>query len=200
MDTREKIIEESGRLFTEHGIKKITMDIIARSLGISKRTIYETFKDKNDLLYNFLTIASLRHKKRSFVIMSNAANVIEALFQLGEFNRKELENVNPAFFEDMKKYHPDVFRKVMGNGEIQDHEATYTLLKRGVNEGIFLKEIDLEIANLFIHHMMEFFHKIEKGPSDHLKIWRTVHLPYLRGICTEKGNKIVNSFLDKMKT
>jgi len=56
MDIRKKIIEEAGNLFMKNGIRVITMDSIALSLCISKRTIYENFKDKEDLIHNFLTL------------------------------------------------------------------------------------------------------------------------------------------------
>lgn len=198
MKIREKIIEGAGKLFIEQGTRQVTMDTIAQSLGISKRTIYENFKDKNDLLSNFLTEAVLKHKKRSFEIMKGAENVIDALFSFGEFNQRELKNVNPSFFSDIKKYHPDVFKKIMGSGEIRNYEITYTILKRGINEGNFRKEIDIEIANLFIHHIMEFFHKIENERKiDHRKMWTSVHLPYLRGICTKKGQDLISGFMKK---
>lgn len=198
MDLREKIIEGAGRLFTEHGIRQITMDTIAQSLGISKRTIYENFKDKNDLLSSFITEAIIIHKKRSLEIMQNADNVIDALFAFGEYNQEAIKQINPSFFDDMKKYHPDVFKSIMSSGQIKNYEITYTILKRGMNENIFRKEIDLEIANRFIHHTMEFFQSIEEElQCDHQLIWKSVHLPYLRGISTAKGQELIEKLLTK---
>lgn len=198
MEIREKIIEGAGKLFIEQGTRQVTMDTIAQSLGISKRTIYENFKDKNDLLTNFLSEAVMQHKKKSLEILKNAENVIDALFKFGEYNQEALRQVNPCFFEDIKKYHKEVFEKVMGNDQIRNYEITYTILKRGINEGVFRKEIDIEVANLFIHHSMEFFQKMteEKGISHH-KIWVSVHLPYLRGISTDKGQELIKGFTDK---
>jgi AcrR family transcriptional regulator len=197
MEIREKIIEGAGRLFAENGIRMVTMDTIAQSLGISKRTIYENFKDKNDLLANFLNEAIITHKKQTIEILNGSKNVIEALFRFGDFNQKTFKNINPCFFTDIKKYHPEVFAKVMNNGENQNHEMTFTLLKRGINEGIFTKEINLEIVNLFIHHTFEFFSKLDELHFDHKQIWVSIHLPYLRGICTEKGRELINQFIVK---
>lgn len=198
MEIREKIIEEAGKLFIEHGTRQVTMDTIAQSLGISKRTIYENFKDKNDLLTTFLTEAIHDHKKKSLEILKNANNVIDALFKFGEYNQETVKEINPCFFADMKKYHPDVFKKVMGDDQLRNYEVTYTILKRGINEGNFRKEIDIEVANLFIHHSMEFFQKMtEERNIPHYKIWTSVHLPYLRGICTEKGQDLIKGFTDK---
>jgi TetR/AcrR family transcriptional regulator, cholesterol catabolism regulator len=195
MDIRNKIIEEAGKLFIENGIKQVTMDMIAQSMGISKRTIYENFKDKDDLLSNFLYNSMIQHKEQLIRIMGESKNVIEALFNFGNYNKNSMEEINPLFFTDLKKYHSDIYTKVMNTGEVRNHELTYTLLKRGQNEGIFIKEIDLEIANLFIHYMMEFFEKVENETKcKGKKIWTSVHLPYLRGICTEKGKDILLAF------
>lgn len=198
MELREKIVEEAGKLFIELGTRQVTMDTIAQTMGISKRTIYENFKDKNDLLSSFLTYAFNEYKKQAINILRESKNVIEALFKFGEFNQISMKKINPCFFDDMKKYHPEVFTKVMNDGNIRNYEVTYTILKKGINEGSFRKEIDIDIANLFIHHMMEFFHKMDTERNfDPKKIWQTVHLPYLRGICTEKGQELIAGFLSK---
>lgn len=195
MDIRDKIIEGAGKLFVEHGIKQVTMDMIAQSMGISKRTIYENFKDKDDLLYNLLKNTLLWHKKKAIEIMGTSKNVIEALFNFGLFQHDIMKNINPLFFEDLKKYHSDIYEKVINSGEIKNQEITYTILKRGQNEGIFIKDIDLEIANRFIHYMMDFFKIIkDELKCDDRRIWISVHLPYLRGICTQKGQELVSFF------
>lgn len=197
MEIREKIINAAGNMFYEHGIRQVTMNDIAQSLGISKRTIYENFKDKDSLLTNLLIKAITNHRTKAQEIMSKSKNVIEGLFKFGVFNQEMIRKINPVFFEDIKKYHPDVFKRIMlNNGELRSREISYTLLKRGVNEGIFIKEIDIEIANLFIHYSMDFFHEIEEQKQcSHETIWQSVHLPYLRGICTPKGLELIAHFL-----
>jgi TetR/AcrR family transcriptional regulator, cholesterol catabolism regulator len=197
MDIRKKIIEGAGKLFIENGVRQVTMDSIALSLGISKRTIYENFRDKDDLLINFLNDSIQNHKKQALEILTNSKNVIEALFQFGEYNNRSMKSVNPCFFNDIKKYHPQVFEKAMNNGGNRNHEMTYTLLKRGINEGVFIKEINIEIANLFIHYSLDFFNIIDDKRFSNKEIWISVHLPYLRGICTEKGRDLINQFINK---
>jgi TetR/AcrR family transcriptional regulator, cholesterol catabolism regulator len=195
MDIRDKIIDSAGKLFIENGIKLVTMDMIAQSMGISKRTIYENFKDKDDLLSNFLVKSMIQHKGELIRIMGESKNVIEALFNFGTYNKDSMAGINPLFFKDLKKYHSDIHSKVINNGEVRNHELTYTVLKRGQNEGIFIREIDLGIVNLFIHYMMGFF-DVAKSElrCDDKKIWISVHLPYLRGICTPKGQELVLFF------
>jgi len=198
MEIREKIIEEAGKLFVEHGIRQVTMDTIAQTMGISKRTIYENFKDKNELLSTFLITAINDHKKSAIEIFKDSKNVIEALFRFGDYNHSSMKKVNPCFMGDIQKYHPEVFSKIMSDGNLRNYEGTYSILKKGVNEGSFRKDIDIDIANLFIHNMMDFFQKLDSDKRfDPKMIWLTVHLPYLRGISTEKGLDLITGFLAK---
>lgn len=97
MDIREKIIEEAGNLFMKNGIRVITMDSIALSLCISKRTIYENFKDKEDLIHNFLTLNISTHKNDLIKIVNSSNNVIESLFQFGKYNQDAFAKMNPLF-------------------------------------------------------------------------------------------------------
>lgn len=198
MDIRKKIITGAGELFVKHGTRQVTMDTIAHALGISKRTIYENFKDKNDLLINFLTITIHNHKNKALEIINESENVIEALFYFAELNHKEMSKVNPCFISDMKKYHPKVFQRIYDNGDLRNMEITYTILKKGINEGVFTKEINIDVANRFIHHTFDFVQIAENEINCHqIEIWRSVHLPYLKGISTEKGNQQISALLMK---
>lgn len=195
MELRDKIATRAGLLFIERGVKQVTMDTIAQSLGISKRTIYENYKDKNDLLRNVLIQATLSHKEKVVEIIKNSKNVIEALFNFGQYNKETFQKINPLFFEDLQKYHSDIFLQIMTNDQVRNHEISYTLLKRGVNEGVFVKTIDIDLANRFIHNSMDFFNKVtHEEKIDHRIVWETIFLPYVKGICTEKGIEILMTF------
>ena len=81
MEVRARIIEEATRLFFQYGIRSITMDEIAVSLGISKRTVYETFKDKTELIHTCLRDLIRRRDERRQEVISSSANVIDAIFE-----------------------------------------------------------------------------------------------------------------------
>ena len=198
MEIREKIIVGAGKLFTEKGIRLVTMDLIAQNLGISKRTIYENFKDKDELLSDFLLFAFEGHRKKAKEILSESENVIEAMFKWGLFNHDEMNKINPLFFEDLKKYHADIFLNVLKKGEIKNQELTYTILKRGQNEEIFLADLDIEIANRFIHNVLQFCQKEEEEKKhENEKVWNSAMMPYVRGICTDKGLRLLTKFFKR---
>lgn len=200
MDIREKIIEEAGNLFMKNGIRVITMDSIALSLCISKRTIYENFKDKEDLIHSFLTQNISTHKNDLIKIVNSSNNVIESLFQFGKYNHDAFAKMNPLFFTDLNKYYSGMLESVKKSEKIGNGEISYLILKRGVNEGTFVKTIDIDIVNKFIHVTMNhFFKKDDQDCIPHSKVWTSIFLPYIRGICTEKGLEYLNSFLTKNK-
>ena len=196
MDIREKILDGAGSLFIKEGIRLVTMDSIAQSLGISKRTIYENFKDKEDLIHNFLTRVVNTHKNVLIKIGQNSTNVIESLFEFGKYNSDAFAKINPIFFDDLKKYYSEMFESIKKREKIGNGEISYLILKRGVNEGTFVKTIDIDIVNTFIHTTMShFFKKDEQDSIPHSKVWSSVFLPYIRGICTEKGLEHLDNFL-----
>jgi hypothetical protein len=130
-------------------------------------------------------------------IMARSENVIDALFHFGKFNQEIEKNMNPCFVNDIKKYHPKVFRKVIDSDEIRNYEISFMIIKRGVDEGIFLNDLNIDIVNLFLHHIMEFFPKVEGKNFTNSEILQSVHLPYLRGICTTKGLQLIEAYLKR---
>ncbi len=193
---REKIIQTAAELFSKESIRPVTMDYIAGYMGISKRTIYENFRDKNDLLYNCILLSANENKTKILEVIAESENVIEALFNFGKLKEKAMKKMNPNFFEDLKKYHKTVYDKIRGKGEIRNYEISYTILKRGLNEGVFTKNINPDLANLFIHHTMDFFHDVSSESNGFCQkdFFQTIFLPYLRGICTDKGLKIIEKY------
>ncbi|MGV8111403.1 MAG: TetR/AcrR family transcriptional regulator [Lentimicrobium sp.] len=82
MEAREKILDKAIELFLNLGIRNVTMDTIAAESGVSKRTIYELFKDKDDLVVQALREMIIRHNQDMLGIISQTGNVIEAIFMI----------------------------------------------------------------------------------------------------------------------
>ena len=82
MDYRQRIIEEASEMFRTYGIRAVTMDMLANQMGISKRTIYEVFRDKDELLQGVLRWMAIRQREAMTKIFSETDNVIEAIYRL----------------------------------------------------------------------------------------------------------------------
>ncbi len=195
METRLRILKEAGMLFGRYGIRAITMDRIADEIGISKRTLYETFKDKDDLVSQAITEGAKMHKMVCQTKISASDNVIQAIFDILKLNSDTLEKINPLFFADLKKYHFKTFNNLKTKGDIRDFKLTLKLLQRGVKEKIFSGMLNVEIINIFIHKIMEVVHSDELSQYTKEEMAKSMFIPYLYGISTEKGRELITEYL-----
>ncbi|MBN2778391.1 MAG: TetR/AcrR family transcriptional regulator [Bacteroidales bacterium] len=200
MDTRLRILKEAGVMFSKYGLRSVTMDSIASELGISKRTLYETFKDKDDLVAQAIEEGAKAHKQYCQTIIAESENVIEAIFKIGKLNHELFSKINPVFFEDFKKYHSEIFNRVNQRGDLRDYKITESLLNRGANEGIFSDDIDLELVNLFLHKIIDLAHCDEFREFGNEKIFSAMFLPYLIGISTDKGKELIKKYFNKFNS
>ncbi len=193
MDNRERIIEGAAGLFRTYGIKSVTMDSLASHLGISKRTIYEIFSDKDELLIGVLTWMTERQKLFLARILEESDNSIAAIFKLLEFNRNHLQSMSPAFRFDLKKYYLDI--KKSGKCEIPDYNNHQKIIEKGIKEKLFRDDINPDIVNRCLYSLGRSIMDDEMYPFDQFSrndVLRNIFINYLRGISTPKGLDLIN--------
>ncbi len=130
---KEHIILVATELFKNYGIKSVTMDTLANQLGISKRTIYEAFSDKDELLMAVLKNIAYQQKELINRVIDESENSIVAIFRMLEFNRNNFQTMSPAFQSDLKKYHHDVLIKNAENIEMPDYRNIFVNYLRGIS-------------------------------------------------------------------
>lgn len=195
MDTRMRILKESGMLFSKMGIRAVSMDYIAQELGVSKRTIYEIFIDKNDLLEQAIVEGVNLHKTYMMDKINTSDNVIIAIVYFMESHRNLFRKINPLFFNDLKKYHAKVFSKLNKNGELRDFTISKHLIQKGINDGTFLSVLNINLTNMFFHEVLNFCQPTGLASESFSmeQIRDSIFLPYLRGIATKEGLAIIES-------
>jgi AcrR family transcriptional regulator len=198
MDNKSKIIEEAAQLFKTYGIRSMTMDLLANHMAISKRTIYEIFADKDELLIGVLQWMSVKQKQLIEKVLNDSENTIVAIFKLLEFNRDHFQQMSPAFQADIKKFTYQILEDKADKFEMPDHRSNMEVIKRGIKEKLFRKDINPDLVNtcmnyLFISAMDNDLYPFEKY-SRHDVVLSTV-INYLRGISTPEGIKMI----DKME-
>jgi TetR/AcrR family transcriptional regulator, cholesterol catabolism regulator len=196
MEPTERVILKSIELFILSGIRQVTMDQIAEEVGMSKRTIYELFKDKDTLVLECLETMHIRHTQEIQEILTNASNVIEALYHLGQHAEKKKSLINRSFFEDLKKLYPNMWETMKKRTRPGVGSFSYKILVKGIEEGIIKKDINIEIVDTFIYNMMETFHKKEGFPENtsDKDILKNIIIPYYMGISTDKGKKLIEQY------
>lgn len=131
---KERIIDQAMHMFVSQGIKSVRMDDIAQQLGVSKRTLYEMFGDKEGLLYLAMERYSERNRQRWNELTADARNVLEAMFMvLGEV--MDNAEVSRRMMDNLRKFYPAVHDKLMREGMVKTVRACVRCSNRGSGTG-----------------------------------------------------------------
>jgi AcrR family transcriptional regulator len=197
METREKILQRTGELFRMMGMKSLTMDYIAADMGISKRTIYELFPDKDTLMLHSIEYMIMESNKSVLDLVRKADNVVEAIFVMIDAQRRQMMESNPVILEDLQRYFVRLQTSYYANREkCREFSVSYTLLERGIKEGIFREELKIDLVDTFILELIVMFHNsqaLKQMKMTRQEALDNIFLPYFRGICTQEGLKLIEA-------
>ena len=182
---RAIILKAAMKAFTEKGIRAVKMDDIAESLAISKRTMYEIYATKEELLYEGVkTFREDRRKK--FMEMGKEKDLMEILLKVYHMRVEEVNAVNPLFYDDLVKY-PRVLR-YLTREQKNSREDMMKFFERGVEEGYFRDDVNYELAARLFDALGRYIQEERLYNKYNIKeIFRGMPLVLLRGLCTEKG-------------
>ena len=195
MDIRYRIIDGASELFRTYGIKSVTMDSLANQLGMSKRTIYEVFSDKDELLVAVLTRIAQKQRELVKKVLDESENSIIAIFRMLEINRDFFQDTSPAFQADLKKYHNNVLMENSNGPDLPDYRNNQQVIENGIKEGLFRKEINADLANRCLYNLGKTIVDHEIYPYELFSrrdVIENIFINYLRGISTQKGLDLIN--------
>ena len=197
LELRERIVDTALQSFVTHGIKSITMDDIAAALGISKRTLYEVFADKETLL---MECSKAQDEGDTYVkeVYEKASNVLEVLLKLYQRSIEKFHNTNKKFFEDIKKY-PKVYDMLIKRRN-RDSEETIAFFKLGIKQGYFRDDVNFSIVNLLVREQLDLLMNTDLCKEySFLEVYESIMFTYLRGISTEKGARKLEEFIQEYR-
>ena len=187
----------------KYGIKSITMDDVARELGISKKTLYQYVSDKDDLVGKFIDNEITMRQEEICKCFRIGYNAIEELFEISIYMNKLMRNQSTATEYDLKKYYPAHYHKTLIGRKEGIYNYILTNLKKGIKEGLYRKEMDKEvIAKLYLWrteniHFDELF-TVEEFTS--VKLFIELLNYHVRGIATEKGIGVLENKIKELET
>lgn len=198
---RQRIIDISSELFQTFGLKTVSMDDIAKKVGISKRTLYETFSSKDELLTMCLSEKERRQAESLMQIIEDKENdFVDVIVKVLIHVSQELRKVNPLFFQDLDRYNFRMaFEEQRSNTEGRK-QSFMKLLNKGIEEGYIRSDIDLSLTvDLFMGRnpsLKSYFssssHRIEN-------VLENMYLIYFRGISTIKGIERIDKIVETQK-
>ena len=192
------IVNKATLLFYKFGIKSITMDYIASELGISKRTLYENFKNKDALIIACMEQSRESYHKQFQAISESNINTIEKLVRYYEVIVDYYNNTSRSFQLDVERMHSKV-NEEYENSRNKAILYTRNLLRSGVEEGLIRNDIDIDLISLLYSDQMDWFrrskdiYKLEYKISEILK---NIVFIFIRGVATEQGNHILDKILE----
>ncbi|MCF2496135.1 TetR/AcrR family transcriptional regulator [Dyadobacter chenhuakuii] len=197
---KERIIKSALSLFWRYGIKSVTMDDIAKDLGISKRTIYQHYSDKEAILALVIQKEIMDQKCEIEKLEEKAANPIEQIMHSSTQMQNTLSEMNPALLYDLKKYYPKAWEQF----ETYKHEFLLKNIREnlvsGIEQGLYRPDIDVDIlALLRIEQIVLAFDPTvfpqKKFSMMHTQMQFLLH--FLRGILSEKGFEYYHTIKDR---
>lgn len=200
MTQRERIIEQAMRMFVTQGIKSVRMDDIAQQLGVSKRTLYELFGDKEGLLYLAMTCYFEQNRARWTALCSDARNVLESMFMvLGSV--MDHADTTGRLMDNLRKFYPAVHDKLTREGTEKNRLEFRVMLMQGIAEGLFIDRINIDLAiNVLYYTASALVTRrdlvLPEGISEREAFVQIVS-NFFRGISTAKGLQLVDDYLER---
>ncbi|MCZ4693697.1 TetR/AcrR family transcriptional regulator [Ancylomarina euxinus] len=189
---KQKILVSAHALFFQCGTRSISMDDISRNLSISKKTLYQYFKNKNELIEHVLEW-DLNNPRFDFQSQQHKdLNAIDCYWKFHQFVLDILKNPHHSFEYDLNKYHPEL-AKVFKAKKIDLFKADLLInLNQGIEEGLYRDDFNIDIiSNLLIRFYLNHWNKeLESycGDDKFSGIFhRELTLYHLHGICSIKG-------------
>lgn len=203
----QQLLNRIRDLFFRYGIKSMTMDDIANQLGMSKKTIYTHFPDKKTMLKAMMQDFLECHYAEVLETQQQADNAIDEMFRIAGLGMQRMDKITPGFLFDLRKYHGDIWEQFEHFRATGMYMGIITNLKRGMDEGLFRADIDIEVVARM--HMQHLNLIVDPGLFADVNrplrsLMHTIMLTFLRGIATPAGmaelDKVVGQLQESENT
>lgn len=199
MKFQNQVIEKSQELFFKYGLKSITMDDLAREMGISKKTLYASFNNKQEII-NIITIKLIEEHERNCVeIEKNARNAIEEILMYVNSVKSIFQQFNYKITYEMKKYYSESWDILKNYKKEFLLQKVKNNLKRGVKEGLYRDNLNVEIISSLRMEQMKIISNSALFLSANInkkEVSRELFFQILYGMSTIKGHRLINKYLD----
>ncbi len=193
---KDKILDSAIDLFHERGVKAVKMDDIANCLSISKRTLYEIYDNKEDLLFECVKTSFEHSEKELHESVENADNVMDILLRIYRLKMNLLRKTHPSFYCELEKYPKilEYFEKQDGKRRAQQMD----FIKRGIREGYFRNDVNydliLDLFDVSNRYIISNYNSLNYSME---QLSYNLVFVFLRGFCTLRGVEILDKFLDE---
>ncbi len=198
IEPREKILSVAAELFIRLGFKNVTMDDIAHRAGISKKTLYQHFTNKPDVVEAAIT----QHQDESCRMCghaeSDSKNAVEAMARIMAHFDQMHRQLNPMILFELQRFYPEAYEKFRQSLISQDVQAVRANIERGMAEGLYREGLDADL--LARYHIESALMVLQPNlmVNDRRTLPHVAHLiaeHFLYGLMTPKGEKLYQKYL-----
>ena len=151
MTQRERIIEQAANMFAEQGIKSIRMDDIAKALGVSKRTLYEMFEDKEELLYHSIRFMQRRRMTTIEAEMKENRDTLAYLFESVSM-MMDNKDLHRRISNNLRKFYPATFERVRKEAEEENGRLLFSMIKHYIDCGLIVPTVDIRLSVTILYY------------------------------------------------
>jgi AcrR family transcriptional regulator len=196
-DIKDRIIQGAKELFMKYGVRSVSMDDVARHLSVSKKTLYQYFADKDELVTTAVTLHMDSDMERYNNLHKTSKNAIEELVMISSIMKQEFQKLHPSLLFDLQKYHAKAWAAWMGHKQVHIKNSIVRNLRQGMEEGFFRTDLQVEVLALLRLEMiqMTFDESIfppEKFNLTEVSLQLFDHFVY--GLLTDKGRKVYEKY------
>jgi AcrR family transcriptional regulator len=199
-NTKARIRQKADELFTKYGIRSVSMDDIANALGMSKKTIYQYFVDKDELVEAVLEADIHQMQTDCVAIAVDARNAIDEVFLSIDRVLEQFRNMNPMLIYDLEKFHVRGFQKFM------EHKNKFLLqvirknMERGLAEGLYRDDLNVELLAKFRLESMMLAFNIDLYPPAKYSladVSKEIIEHFVYGLASQKGYKLIVKYKEE---
>lgn len=199
---KERIIEKTADMFMRYGVRSVTMDDIANRISISKKTIYQHFKDKKEVVSVCMEYLMEQDYQDILEVQAQAKDVIHEMVLMSLLFRKKIKEMNPGLLFDLKKYHPNAWHVYLNMKDRCFRSTIIDSLERGKKEGFIREDVDVPIiAQMRMAHVEIGFDPDIFSPQEYdmTQVQMQMFTHFVYGVTTQKGQELFNQYLQEIE-
>lgn len=196
-DSKEKLLRGAEELFTRYGLRSVSMDDIARHLGISKKTIYQHFADKDEVVATVAKGHMERQRLEFEKIARQSKNAVEELVRISFCLKENMKDINPSLLFDMQKYHQKAWNEWLSFKQKFIRENIIRSLKQGIDEGVFRDDVQMDIIATMRLEQVQMAFDNSIFPRHRFsvpEVQAQLFEHFIYGLFTDKGRKLYQKY------
>ncbi len=202
-ETKQRILIGAMELFMRYGIRSVSMDDVARHLSVSKKTLYQYFADKDEIVTMVAAHRMEEDQRQYDGLHQSSRNAIEELVKISTCLKKDFQKMNPSLLFDLKKFHSKAWSVWLSHKQKYIRESIIRNLAQGIEEGFFRPDINKDIMAIIRLELIQLtfddqIFPVEKYNLAEVNIQLFEHFVY--GILTGKGRKVYEKYKQQQLT